>query len=224
MRSTRFPEVAWPPAHTAVGVAAAGAADREPGSHYREEQSLAAAMTPLRRAQFLAGRRAAHRALSAGGLADGPVGSGARGEPRFPEGTVGSITHADGIALALVADAARNRALGVDLQLRALPATAARLVLDDRERAWVRSAPTGTHRALRLLAAFSAKESVFKAVDPLVAGGAPALRRIELRPVATGFLARYARNLPAITVAVRRAGAGVLTWTALAAVSVSRGA
>lgn len=235
MRSVRSPDPAWPPPHTAVGIAAAWDADAGPGCDHRarhgEEQRLAAAMNPLRRAQFLLGRRAAHRALAAAGLADGPIGSGDRGEPRFPHGAVGSITHTEGIAVAVVGAASRHRSLGVDLQLSPLPAEAARLVLGAREHAWVDRAPTAAQSGLRLMAAFSAKEAVFKAADPLLAEGAPALRRIELRPVdfafglgRAGFLARYAPRLPALAVAVGRVGGGVLSWTALAAAPVSQGA
>ncbi|MEU5431076.1 hypothetical protein AB0H73_36480, partial [Streptomyces olivoreticuli] len=168
------------------------------------ETQSASAMPPLRRRDFLAGRRAARRALRAAGLPVGEILHDGR-RPVFPEGCVGSISHSGGLAVALAAPASRFRALGCDLELRGLPVEAAHLVLSEDERVWM----AGSVR--QLLFAFSAKETAFKALG----GDAPSrLLDIGLRPGRDGFRA-WPRDVPERVVEVRsRAVAGAaFTWT-----------
>ncbi len=123
-----------------------------------------------RRVEFLLGRAAAHAALgSLLGVAPPPVGRGAGGEPRWPAGVVGSITHTRGLAIAAVGRADDTAGLGVDIEARSRRVSpgVARLVCGPAEQAWVEEQGTGVE--LRLMMLFSAKESLFKALYPLQA-------------------------------------------------------
>jgi enterobactin synthetase component D len=131
--------------------------------------SLAAAV-PKRRAEFVAGRRAARLALAAlaPALGSARVEIGPRREPLWPDGVRGAITHAAGLAAAVVAWSDRVRGVGLDIEapLTADAAAAvAEKVLTPGERA--RLFPGGwtdPDARRRLTLAFSAKESLFKSL------------------------------------------------------------
>ncbi|MFD0332642.1 hypothetical protein ACFQZ0_02275 [Streptomyces erythrogriseus] len=78
-------------------------------------------MPPRRRLEFLAGRRAARRALRAVGLDCGEIPRSGR-LPVFPPGRTASISHSTGIAVAVAGAPGRDLPLGCDLELRPLPA------------------------------------------------------------------------------------------------------
>jgi 4'-phosphopantetheinyl transferase EntD len=133
------------------------------------EQQLVAGATPGRRREFATARLTARRALARAGLPVVPIPTGKFGEPRWPPGVVGSITHCAGYRAAAVARAGDVPVLGIDAEpdlplpsgvLEAItrPAELARLRALDR--AAPGRAPWG-----RLL--FSAKESAYKAWFPL---------------------------------------------------------
>ncbi|MFV9682228.1 4'-phosphopantetheinyl transferase family protein [Pseudomonas sp. NY15367] len=122
-----------------------------------------------RQAEHLAGRLCAREALR---RVTGQASVPAVGEdraPQWPRGVVGSITHGDNWAAALVAPKDRWRALGLDVE-RLLPAERAQRLqgeiltpaelqrLDDLDE---------NARALRISLSFSIKESLFKALYPL---------------------------------------------------------
>ncbi|MBO1416098.1 4'-phosphopantetheinyl transferase superfamily protein [Streptomyces sp. FH025] len=184
------------------------------------ERRTAAAMAPHRAAEFLAGRRALRSALAGAGVVV-PGLSGTGGPPRLPDRYVGSISHSAGLAVAVAAHRDRYRAVGVDLELNGLPPSAAHLVLNREDREWLGTDRPGAD-ARRLLAAFSAKESAYKAIDVLLrertgghrAGPAlPGLRSLRLHPHARGFLVQPDGCLaPVATVRVRAVPGGVLTW------------
>jgi enterobactin synthetase component D len=171
------------PALPGVGFGIATAADYQQLPLYPEEARHTHNMWARRRCDFWMGRSAARRALADLGVAAGAVRAGKRW-PTFPPGTVGSVSHSGEIAVSIVGSAERFRSLGVDLELRPLPATAASLVLGPREIHWV------SEGVCTCAEAFSAKEAAFKALDPLLDGGAPPLRQIELVPTTGGFEVR----------------------------------
>lgn len=126
---------------------------------------------PRRLAAYLAGRYCASRALHAAGCdGDAPVAVGEAGGPVWPAGVVGSITHAAACAVAVVGSAARWRGLGVDCErvldagdadevVRiALPEADTVDVAGDRAISWAEFVTVG----------FSAKESLYKCLRPLV--------------------------------------------------------
>jgi len=183
------------------------------------ERRLAARMTLRRRADFLAGRRALRMALADLGLpATAPLPIGDRKQPRLPSGVAASLSHCQGIAVALAGPSEQFRSAGIDLELSSLPAESAHLVLTEPERAWLANCGSTAERARRLRTAFAAKEAAYKALDPVVAIGT--LRRIHLIPAGSGFVAwpsglRHIR----LDVRIHQVGTGVLAWTLLHAQS-----
>ncbi|WP_299539740.1 4'-phosphopantetheinyl transferase [uncultured Streptomyces sp.] len=139
---------------------------------FPEEASLLRTSVPKRRREFTSVRVCARLAMADLGLPPVPVLPGPRGEPGWPEGIVGSMTHCAGYRAAAVARSSDVRALGIDaephaplpenvLESIALPSEHRR-VLDAAER----GGGTGPIHWDRLL--FSAKESVYKAWYPLM--------------------------------------------------------
>ena len=121
-----------------------------------------------RKAEYLAGRYLVAQLLTARGW-PAAVGTGAHREPLWPGGAVGSITHADSVAVAAVADDPAISLLGIDFESwidEALTTSLALAVVDQGERARAESGQLSAARAFTL--AFSAKESLFKALYPEV--------------------------------------------------------
>ena len=174
------------------------------------EERVALGMLPGRRREFWMGRSAARRALSRLGRGDGPILTDGR-RPVFPSGVTGSLSHSAGVAVAIVAPSARARGLGIDLELRRLPADASRLVLGPEDEAGVAA---GRYSCAE---AFSAKEAAFKALEPLLDCGAATLRQMRIERIESGlkiWLVRWP-HLHAV-VSIRHLPCGILAWTAIA--------
>jgi 4'-phosphopantetheinyl transferase EntD len=129
-----------------------------------EERALGRAVEKRRR-EFTTGRACAREALARLGIRSVAIGSGRDGEPLWPAGIVGSITHCDGYRACAVAPAGAVLALGIDAE-RDAPLS---------DGVWAEVA-FGSELALRAPAGpgphldavlFSAKESVYKAWFPL---------------------------------------------------------
>ena len=105
---------------------------------------------PRRRAEFTAGRACARTALARLGLPAAPVLAGRAGEPRWPAGVTGSITHCAGYRACAVARTADLAALGIDAEPNAgLPAGLIESVAGHAERAWIaRQAAAGSRGVL----------------------------------------------------------------------------
>ena len=148
---------AWP----AGGVAAAfGRIGAFEAALWPAERVAAAGLGPQRLAAYASGRRVAHAALAALGEVAGPVTSSGR-LPRWPPGAVGSIAHSRTLAVAVAARAREVRGVGVDLEAegRVGERLAARVLVDAERQRFAEA-----HWTL----AFSAKEAVYKAVNPVV--------------------------------------------------------
>ncbi|MDZ5699778.1 4'-phosphopantetheinyl transferase family protein [Chelativorans sp. M5D2P16] len=122
---------------------------------------------PRRLAEFVAGRRCAGEALR---LLSGRTSFPGQAEDRapvWPEGILGSISHSRDRAIAVAGRSERYRALGVDLET-VLTETEAREIapqtLTERELARFGRRVD----AFTVGLAFSAKESLFKALYPIV--------------------------------------------------------
>lgn len=189
-----------------LGFGMATAWDREEFPQLTEEVAASVRMLPARRRDFLIGRTSAYRALANLGVVGERIFTTARA-PQFPPGFVGSLSHSRGIAVAIAAPESRFCAVGIDLELNPLPDGAAHLVLSADEAEWFQ------HGVCSCTEAFSAKEAAYKALDTLLEGGAPPLRRMRLEPVAGGFWVRLPCR-PGLNafVSVRRVGLGVLAW------------
>ena len=122
-----------------------------------------------RRAEFLAGRLAAMHALSALGVSQQP-GRLPDGSPSWPGSTVGSISHGAGRALCAVARRADFRSLGIDAE-RLLEADArdelrSRICAESERLLLATALGLPDHHHVSVV--FSAKESLFKCLYPLV--------------------------------------------------------
>jgi 4'-phosphopantetheinyl transferase EntD len=116
--------------------------------------------------EFAAGRAAAREALAAIGFPPAPMLTQGDGVPAWPQGVVGSITHTDRWALAVVSNRDRLLGLGVDLESDAPlePDLTPEIRRPNEKAGSLDLAARGIDDAkLR----FVAKEAYFKAVFPL---------------------------------------------------------
>jgi 4'-phosphopantetheinyl transferase EntD len=132
-----------------------------------EVQSLGGAVEKRRR-EFITGRACARGALAQLGMGPVAIPSGERGEPCWPVGIVGSITHCAGYRACALARAGEIAALGIDAEPNeALPRGVLGEIAGAQESAQLeellRSEPAV--RWDRLL--FSTKEAVYKVWFPL---------------------------------------------------------
>lgn len=143
------------------------APDGDLGVHPGEEPALARAV-PQRRREFIVARACARQALRRLGAPAGAIPKGPAGEPQWPPGVVGSITHCAGYAAAAVARRSQLLTLGVDAEpherlpdgVLALLASAAEIAHLDT----LLAADPWVHWG-RLL--FCAKEAIYKAWYPV---------------------------------------------------------
>ena len=126
-----------------------------------EEKTVTAGMVEKRRAEFTHGRYCARAALELLGVEAAPIGKGLNREPVWPTGIIGSISHTEGAAAAVVAKSADMISVGLDmegyapLQSDLIPM----ICLPDEN-------PDQDGRHAKLL--FSIKESIYKCIYPLV--------------------------------------------------------
>jgi len=138
-----------------------------------EEREAAAALGPVRRRGWVGGRVALREALARIGETAPPILADERGAPRLPEELAGSISHKEHIAVALVTRVATGREgkgekVGVDVEVDAPRGRdIAAKVLRPEELAEL-AGMGAEERAKEVLLRFSAKEAVYKALDPYV--------------------------------------------------------
>ena len=133
---------------------------------FPEEELALGNAVEKRRREFVTGRACAREALAGLGFPPSPIGSGSKGEPLWPPGVVGSITHCEGYRACAVARSSSALTLGIDAERNA----------PLREGVWEEVA-RGRERELRDggsasgphldAVLFSAKEAIFKAWYPL---------------------------------------------------------
>lgn len=135
---------------------------------FPEEQAIVGRAVEKRRREFTTARMCARSALRELGLPAVPIPSGERGEPLWPFGVVGSITHCQGYRAAVVARSAESVTIGIDAERNAaLPDGLLGDIARDEELPSLRRLALELPEVHwdRLL--FSAKESVYKAWFPL---------------------------------------------------------
>lgn len=138
------------------------------GALYPEEESVVRQAVEKRRREFTTVRACAREALAQLGQPHQAIPSGARGEPLWPAGFVGSITHCEGYRACAVARAGDLLTVGVDAEPNEpLPDGLLEDIALPDEREWLRYLARRTPETHwdRLL--FSIKESVYKAWFPL---------------------------------------------------------
>ncbi|MGK2881555.1 MAG: 4'-phosphopantetheinyl transferase PptT [Mycobacterium sp.] len=130
-----------------------------------EEAPLIAKAVAKRRNEFLSARYCARVALGELGLPATPILKGDKGEPRWPDGVVGSLTHCQGFRGAVVARRDHVRSVGIDAEPHeVLPDGVLDAVSLPIERHQLAALPGGMHWD-RIL--FCAKEATYKAWFPL---------------------------------------------------------
>jgi enterobactin synthetase component D len=169
---------------------------------------------PSRRAEFLAGRHAALKALQRWGMGVEAVAIGRHRCPVWPVGWVGSITHDGDTAISAVARIESCAGLGIDLA-SCLPIESeeglSRYIVQPEEARIM--ADWAIPRAWALTLAFSAKESLFKAVYPHVGRffDFQAFELLSIDICRGRFWARTRTNLsPSLGAGVRVPGAFLL--------------
>lgn len=123
---------------------------------------------PGRQAEYLAGRWLSRQLWVERHLAPVQVQSGTHRQPIWPSGWVGSISHTSTVAVSCLAKSCEVELLGLDLENWLAPEVAHRIstTIVDRQEALYLATLGPFERMLTL--AFSAKESLFKAVYPQV--------------------------------------------------------
>ncbi len=135
---------------------------------FPEEEAAVGNAVEKRRREFITARACAREALARLGLPERSVGTGARGEPIWPAGIVGSITHCAGYRACAVAPASKLLTIGVDAEVAdPLPPGLIDDIALPEERRWIERAAAERPDVSwdRLL--FSIKESIYKAWFPL---------------------------------------------------------
>ncbi|MFB6436280.1 4'-phosphopantetheinyl transferase [Streptomyces sp. NPDC056411] len=133
-----------------------------------EEERVVARAVEKRKREFAAGRWCARRALAGLGWPPVPILPGPRGEPRWPSGTVGALTHCEGYAAAAVAPRQEVLAVGADAEpARPLPDGILDAVSLPDERAHLPRDRPGAPPLPWDTLLFSAKEAVYKAWFPM---------------------------------------------------------
>lgn len=130
-----------------------------------EEEPLIARSVDKRRNEFITVRHCARVAMGRLGVPEAPILKGERGEPRWPDGVVGSLTHCEGYRGAVVGRRSAVRSVGIDAEPHGvLPDGVLGAVSLPAERREISALPAGLHWD-RIL--FCAKEATYKAWFPL---------------------------------------------------------
>jgi len=166
---------------------------------FPQERAALGEAVEKRRREFLTARACAREALARLGLPPAPIATGERGQPLWPAGVVGSITHCDGYRGCALARAGELAGLGIDAEPHApLPTGVLDQVAGAQELALL-AGLARAHPAVhwdRLL--FCAKEAVYKVWFPIAdcwLGFEDAALAID--PVAHTFQARLLKSWPA---------------------------
>ena len=130
-----------------------------------EEQPLIARSVDTRRSEFVTVRHCARMALEQLGVAPAAILKGEKGEPQWPDGVVGSLTHTRGYRGAVVGRSPAVRSVGIDAEPHdVLPDGVLNAISLPAERHEIAGLPAGLHWD-RIL--FCAKEATYKAWFPL---------------------------------------------------------
>ncbi len=157
--------------------------------------------TARRKHQSAGARNLAIELLQGMDLAVEEIPRGVEGEPLWPNGIVGSLSHTDGYAAASLARSGDCRGIGIDVEpALPLPGETGELVLGEQERDWVNSVEVRLPAAGRMI--FCAKECVHKLVHPLTRTWLdfldvrvvfePDLIRFSVQPLSDAAIAAFA--------------------------------
>ena len=153
--------------HQQLDLAFAILSPKDPHTLHAEEEKVQSTRTcEKKKVQFRLGRAAARLAFRDLDYEhSAPILQGTAGEPLWPDGFTGSITHCDPWTVAVVAASSNHLAIGIDLESvrRVQVIDISDIICCDAELRWVRG---GSDFYTRLATIFSAKEALYKAVYP----------------------------------------------------------
>ncbi len=131
------------------------------------ERALVARAVAKRRHEFATGRVLARELLAELGVRDFALLADADRVPLWPEGLIGSISHARGLCVAAVTRRGALAGVGIDVEdaTAVRPELWRRVLRPDEER-WLRAQPGASQIGLAAVF-FSAKEAAYKAQFPL---------------------------------------------------------
>jgi len=130
-----------------------------------EEEPLIARSVAKRRNEFVTVRHCARVAMEQLGVPPSPILKGDKGEPHWPDGVVGSLTHCEGYRGAVVGRTAAVRSVGIDAEPHdVLPKGVLDAISLPVERREIAALPDDLHWD-RIL--FCAKEATYKVWFPL---------------------------------------------------------
>lgn len=142
--------------------------DTEPVTLFPEEAAAVARAVVKRQREFATVRLCARLALRRLGLPETPLTPGARGEPRWPEGVAGSMTHCAGYRAAALARSEDVLSIGIDAEpAEPVPEGVLEGVSLPGERRHLQALADHAPGVPWDRVLFSAKESVFKTWYPL---------------------------------------------------------
>lgn len=131
---------------------------------FPEEEALIQQAVEKRRREFRAGRHCAHSALAKLGVPPHPILRDEKRAPIWPLGYLGSISHCQDFCLAACCAAGKIQGLGVDVEpLEPLKQGIDAYIQSQKESDFLQSHPELPERLI-----FSAKESLYKCLYPLV--------------------------------------------------------
>lgn len=129
------------------------------------EEPLIARSVAKRRNEFITVRHCARVAMAQLGVPPSPILKGEKGEPHWPDGVVGSLTHCEGYRGAVVGRSSAVRSVGIDAEPHGvLPKGVLDAISLPVERTEISALPAELHWD-RIL--FCAKEATYKAWFPL---------------------------------------------------------
>jgi 4'-phosphopantetheinyl transferase EntD len=165
---------------------------------FAEEVAYVAGAAEARRAELGTARVCAREALARIGIPGGAIVPREGRGPVWPRGAVGSISHTHGHCAVVVGPSPPLRSIGLDVEVvRPLEPGVARMILGDRERAWLDAQPLEAREAL-LVSMFCAKEAFYKCQHPLTAKFLDFQDvEVDLRAAEGTFDARVVRAAPA---------------------------
>jgi 4'-phosphopantetheinyl transferase EntD len=134
-----------------------------------EEQRVLLRFCEKRRVEFTAGRAIAKYLLEQIGIYDFPILRGRSGDPIWPQGVTGSISHCDDSCFVAIADTKYYKSIGVDIEsIEDIPENIIDYVCTCDEINWICSMQCLKKAYPLAKMIFSAKESSFKCIFPLV--------------------------------------------------------
>ena len=139
-----------------------------PGNLHPEEKDLDRGRHAPTRERLRAGRAAARLAMESRGFGSVAIPRGSLGQPLWPEGITGSISHSGDRCAAAIAATDQTPNLGLDLETREdLPQNLWSRILKSGEREELKQLPTH-QQTKQALVLFSAKEALYKCLAPRV--------------------------------------------------------